>query len=550
MRLILLTTLLSVWLLPYSFSQPVKRSYARSFTARIERWDVIDIEFSQATSTDANSFRETFDAEFTGPSKQRRTVRGFYNGNNQFVIRFSESIEGTWTFSTISSVSKLSGLKGTIEITPSKNKDHHGAVTVRSNAPQKFVYEDSSSYFSLAFELDWLFALDYDNKTDIPKTRNIISQIKKNGFNQIVMNVYAYDVGWKTDESVPPKYEYRRPKFSPFVGTNESPDFSKLNVEFFKHFDRVISYLHQQGIVAHVMIYVWNKKVSWPSMYSEADNQYFDYVISRYQAFSNIVWDVSKEALDYGRCDIPYINERISRIRRLDDYNRLVTVHDYEYCSREPDRIDFISIQSWRSDLYSRMIEAVSLHADKPVVNIEHGGYEAGPYKSFYGNYTDPETCLIRNYQCIFAGVYPSYYWQNTSWNIVVDDPFDNKDIKPAPRFEYYKHMASLFARWDFNSLIPNKPKITTNSRLGNDNLSTNGYFLTNDKNLYLYLIPSESESTNLVLPKSTGAKMKITWFNPFTGEFQEKGETDYHPFKELRSPWGRTYSVAIVEAP
>jgi len=42
-------------------------------------------------------------------------------------------------------------------------------------------------------------------------------------------------------------------------------------------------------------------------MHSAEDNRYFDYVIKRYQAFPNIIWDVSKEALDYGRCDIPYI---------------------------------------------------------------------------------------------------------------------------------------------------------------------------------------------------------------------------------------------------
>src|SRR5690606_11877931 len=108
---------------------------------------------------------------------------------------------------------------------------------------------------------------------------------------------------------------------------NDNPDFSKLNIEFFKHFDRVMNHLYEKGIVAHLMIYVWNKEVNWPAMYSKDDNRFFDYVIKRYQGYSNMIWDVSKEALDYGRCDIPYINERIERIRRADAYNRLITVH-------------------------------------------------------------------------------------------------------------------------------------------------------------------------------------------------------------------------------
>ncbi|HEY1053923.1 hypothetical protein [Emticicia fontis] len=35
----------------------------------------------------------------------------------------------------------------------------------------------------------------------------------------------------------------------------------------------------------------------------------------------------------------------------MDAYKRMAMVHDYEYCSREPDKIDIISIQNWRSDL-------------------------------------------------------------------------------------------------------------------------------------------------------------------------------------------------------
>ncbi|MDZ7605444.1 MAG: hypothetical protein U5K79_07600 [Cyclobacteriaceae bacterium] len=99
----------------------------------------------------------------------------------------------------------------------------------------------------------------------------------------------------------------------------------------------------------------------------------------------------------------------------MDAYNRLITVHDYEYCSREADRVDFISIQNWRSDLYSLTLEAYLKHSDKPVMNIEHGGYEEGPYLTFEGNYVNAETCLTRNYECVFAGVYSTYYWQNTS---------------------------------------------------------------------------------------------------------------------------------------
>lgn len=362
------------------------------------------------------------------------------------------------------------------------------------------------------------------------------------------MNVYAYDVGWKVADNVPPQYNYKKPAYTVFKGSNEQPDFSQLNVSFFQHFDRVIAHLHQQGIVAHVMIYVWNKKVNWPQMYSAEDNRYFDYIIKRYQAYPNIIWDVSKEALDYGRCDIPYINERIERIRRLDAYKHLVTVHDYEYCSREPDKVDFISIQNWRSDLYSLSLEAYQKHPNKPVMNIEHGGYEEGPYNSFTGNYTSPEVCLERNYYCVFAGVYSSYYWQNSSWDIVIYDAMNPKQTLPKPRFDYYKQLQTLFTRYNFNQLQPYKPKLTINSRLGNDNLASSGYPLTNDKGLYLYFVPAVNYQINAVIPKPTSGKMEASWFNIFTGETHNEPAADWQLFKSYQSPWKGQSAVLILQ--
>lgn len=50
-------------------------------------------------------------------------------------------------------------------------------------------FYNGDTYFPILFELDWLFALDAENNTDIPRTKKILHDIKVNGFNQIVMNV-------------------------------------------------------------------------------------------------------------------------------------------------------------------------------------------------------------------------------------------------------------------------------------------------------------------------------------------------------------------------
>jgi hypothetical protein len=534
----------------FSISEVVGQNkfIASSKTISAELYAPVDLVFKLKSKPAESPFDVSFGAVFTSPEKKMLTVPGFFNDNQEYVIRFSASEMGEWCYQTFSSIPQLSGLKGSILVSQNSNPEVHGAVGINSNSPRKFVYEDGKPYFALAFELDWLFALDYDNSAAIPKTTQIISDVKANGFNQVVMNVYAYDVNWKVSTDVPQEYSYKKPAYSVFKGDNQNPDFSTLNIDFFKHFDRVINHLYEKGIVAHLMIYVWNKNVNWPPMYSANDNRFFDYVIKRYQGYSNIIWDVSKEALDYGRCDIPYINERIERIRKMDDYNRLITVHDYEYCSREADRVDFIAIQNWRSDLYSNSLEAYLKHADKPVMNIEHGGYEEGPYLSFEGNYVNPEACLVRNYECVFAGVYSTYYWQNTSWNIVVYDPLDPKHSFKKPRFDYYKHLHDLFTRYDFHTLFPIKPKLTINSRLGDDNLASSSYPLTDGKGLYLYLVPAANHQINVVLPEPAGGQMEATWFNPFTGEYKEAGTSKYSMWAAYQSPWKNTYSVLILK--
>lgn len=132
------------------------------------------------------------------------------------------------------------------------------------------------------------------------------------------MNVFAYEVTWKKDVRLDSVYDYGSPKVYPFGGDNTNPDHSRLNVEYFKRLDRVIEYLDQKQIAAHLMIYVWIKRVNWPEARSAADNRYFDYVVKRYQAYPNLIWDISKEALGYGHNDVTYISDRIERLRKLD----------------------------------------------------------------------------------------------------------------------------------------------------------------------------------------------------------------------------------------
>jgi hypothetical protein len=81
-----------------------------------------------------------------------------------------------------------------------------------------------------------------------------------------------------------------------WAGTNEQPDHTKFNLAYWQHYDRVIAALNERGMVAHVMIKVYNKMVNWPAKGSAEDDQYFRWLIARYCAYPNVHWDFSKES--------------------------------------------------------------------------------------------------------------------------------------------------------------------------------------------------------------------------------------------------------------
>ena len=498
------------------------------------RWDVTDISFPVDEVPD-NATTLDFSATFSQPDGKQMTAPGFFNGGKEFVVRFTPPAAGKWEYVTSCSLSVLDGARGGLDVA-SAREGRRGGIVIDSKDETRFRYENGDTYYPIAFESDWLFALDAENADGIPNTRQLVDSLAENGFNQIVMNVFAYDVKWAKDKKLLAKYDYGSPDVFPFGGDNGKPDYSQLNIEYFQRLDRVVEYLDQKGIAAHLMIYVWNKRVNWPDANSEADNRYFDYVVRRYQAYPNLVWDISKEALGYGHTDVNYISERIERLRRLDNYKRLVTVHDYGYCRKFKDNVDFVSVQLWLSELYGVMRNVCENIPGKPILNIEHGGYERSPYVVFTGNYTSPEVCLERAYQCVFAGTYPTHYWQGAAWNVVIPD-IKALEPKDRPRLEYYRHMRSLIEKHELGGLTAGEKK------------SNAGFCLHNDDDLFVYYVPKECDFFGVRMPKEKrGQTMVGMWFNPFDGTYsgQERKKITQWPAFEIPKRDG--FRILVIE--
>ncbi|MGJ8692300.1 MAG: DUF4038 domain-containing protein [Thalassotalea sp.] len=501
-----------------------------------QQWQVTDVIFNTDNEI-KDPFEQNIYAVFKGENAKKISL--FYNGGTQWILRYSSATTGVFNYTIESEIKSLNHLNGSFKVTKNIKKNRHGAVVLSETDKQHFYYQDGSHYTNMAFELDWLFAIDYGNK-DLKKTNHLLDLVEKNGFNQVVTTVYSHDVSWDKDPLLKdyPEYEYGgRQDIFPFLGSNEKPDFSSLNIDFFQHYDRIMSSLHEREIVNHLMIYVWNKMVNWPELGSAQDNRYFDYIIKRYQAFPNIIWDVSKEALHYKNTTKDYISERIRRIRQQDNYKRLVTVHDFGFCSKHPDEVDFISTQDWKHTIYSTMLDVKKRFPNKPVVNIEHGGYESSPIRVFPGAYEEPEVTMRRNYMCLFAGVYQTYYWQGTSWNVVIHNPFESNENFAKPKFKYYSVMSKLLDEYDFTDFEPLPQR------------NGSGYNLTNKKTgTVLMYVPKENYSIALGYLAKGKEKYRLKWLNTLTGEINTEHEPEVHKGWFNNSPWrGQADTIVIA---
>jgi hypothetical protein len=497
----------------------------------VEKWSHTDLGFDCQAAPD-DSFAVRLRAVFVGPSGRALSIPGFYDGESRWVVRFSPDEEGRWSYQTRSDLDALDALSGDVLCITPTSPYNRGALEVDPEHPQHFRYQDGSGYFLIGYEADWLFALDLASGGALGRTDQLLDDIAASGFNQVVMNVYANRALWE-EEGRGSEHDYGSPSLWPFGGSNEEPDYEALNVVFFRHLDSVITALRERGLLAHLMIYVWNKDVAWPPQRSTADDRYLEYVVARYQGFRNVIWDVAKEALSHGYCDADYVRDRAARIRRADAYNRLLTVHDHAYCRQYPQTIDFYSIQTWRTELYREMRELRETYK-MPVLNIEHGGYERSPYLTFPGNYQDPLVCLDRNYQCIFAGTYSTYYWQSSAWDIVITDIASLPEDK-RPRYDYFRHMATYFAGLDYHLLEPIEGG------------ASSGFCLAEVGRRYLYYKPRGTYAFSTRLPEGF-TRFRTEWFDPLTGEREDLGVLEGERSRKFRSPWGDEMALLRLE--
>lgn len=373
-------------------------------TGHARRWSPWSLRFTQRV--EGNPFTDhTLLARFTHRNEQK-TVMGFYDGNDEWQVRFMPSFEGEYCYEA-----RLDGetvAEGVFHA-EAPEAGSHGPVRVAGQ--YHFAYEDGTPYYSIGTTC-YVWALQDDDM--IAQT---LETLKASAFNKIRFCVF------------PKHYPYNLtdPRSFPFEGTpmdcgvlteenfhrynSHSPgndwDFSRPNPAHFRHLEHCIERLGEMGIEADLILFHPYDRWGFSCMTPEQDELYLRYVIARFAAFRNVWWSLANE-YDLIRDKSIADWERIAQvICENDPYHHLRSIHNCVafYDHRRP-WITHCSIQ--RQDLYKTAELTGEWRAQygKPVV-LDEIAYE-GDIQFGWGNISGEEM-LRRFWECALRGGYPGH---------------------------------------------------------------------------------------------------------------------------------------------
>lgn len=481
-------------------------------------------------------------------------LTAFFDGGRTWRWRLSPDVPGAWVWeSHCPGDSGLDGRSGTVMVS-SDAGGRHGAVLVDPVHPQHFVYEDRAPYMLVGYEADWLWALGLEPaaagiaappaaRTAHSGLEGFLDHIGSFGFNHVLVSAYANYSTWNA--KLPPATP---PRVSP---TPHTPWLAgsdwELDLRFFQNWDVVLRAMEARGLVAHIMVYVGNKGVVWPPRLGGADNAYWRYVLARYGAFSNVVWDVSKEAGSYG-IGRAYVLDRLDLIGSMNAHGRLVTSHSGVEWSNECGDLPHVTMCSLQlhhpnhtgGQWYTDMVRARSANAGRPILNAEFM-YEAGAQRGCNGSAAhdcvtsaaDVAVMRMVMWDAYMAGGYGTWYNCDTAWDVIVTDE------TPAG-YEAVRHLTAFLGADNVSSSWPSMQP--DDSRLQVQAAGVVGHCLALE-NGGAFIVHERDARASFRLNASSAAAggganagiASASWFDPATGA--RAPASPLRPFSAT-SPW------------
>ncbi|MCX6237970.1 MAG: DUF5605 domain-containing protein [Bacteroidia bacterium] len=473
-------------------------------------------------------------------------VPGFYDGNNQYKIRFMPNETGPWSYTTTCNIPALNNKKGIFECVEACG-NNHGMVKVSNT--YNFKYADDKQYYPFGTTA---YAWTHMSQGIQEMTLNTL---KNSGFNKVRMCVFPKNYDLVKEE--PEIYPYLIKEIKKDTTGKEIKvwDFDRFNPLFFQHLEKRIDDLCKLGIEADLILFHPYDKGRWgfDAMSNDLNIRYINYVTARLSSFRNVWWSIANE-WDLVKTKTNDDWDLLSKnVATSDPYRHLCSIHGstaiyYEYWKPEFTHVsiqDEAPVMNWGAAALLRNAYY------KPII-YDEVGYE-GNLKSRWGRYS-PEEMTYLVWMGVIAGTYvthgESYMFKNNT-----DTIFWAKG--GAFKGTSWRRIAFL------RKIVEEGPgplKLSDVSRDNRTSSAGNGYYIIyfgkemNDS--WLFNLPVKNSPWEKV---KSGARFKVevidTWdmtIQTYPETFETTPENDYRvydkDFKKVRLPLKPYIALRITQ--
>ena len=337
---------------------------------------------------------ETFELRFSGPEPENQwacadltasftcgektvTVRGFYDGDRQYAVRFLPDTPGEYAW-------RVNGIvNAERQETCEPAQEARGPVRAVGT---HFEYMDGTLFLPFGTTV-YALASQED-----PLVEQTLESLRQSPFNKVRMCVFPKHYDYNHNE--PPLYAFERRE-------DGSWDTGRPDIAFWQRFERILDRLSEMDIQADLILFHPYDRWGFAAMPREDNLQYLDYLLRRFAAKPDLWWSLANEYdLCLDRKSLRDWEEIEEYVARNDPYHHLLSNHN---CMRF---WDFARPNTTHACIQTKALTELPrwIHQWKKPVIIDECCYE-GNLQHFWGSISGQEMAR-RFWRCFASGAY------------------------------------------------------------------------------------------------------------------------------------------------
>ncbi|MBQ8954285.1 MAG: DUF4038 domain-containing protein [Clostridia bacterium] len=306
-----------------------------------------------------------------------KSVKGFYDGDGRYIVRFLPEKAGTWRW-------KVTGcVQAEGEAICEEARGQHGLVRA---VDTHFEYEDGKLFMPFGTTV---YALASQEDMLVERT---LESLKGAPFNKVRMCVFPKDYDYNKNE--PPYYAFER-------RADGSWDTGRPNPVFWRRFEGILDRIGAMGIQVDLILFHPYDRWGFAKMPQKDNLEYLDYLLRRFAAKPYIWWSLANEYdINMDAKSLSDWEEIEGYVADNDPYHHLLSNHNCMcFWDHTRPNVTHASLQTKALTEIPRWIEEYR----KPVV-IDECCYEGNlPY--LWGSISGAEM-VRRFWRCCASGGY------------------------------------------------------------------------------------------------------------------------------------------------